>query len=167
MEESDFYRDNVAYLYRHFDDFKTKARYFMSPLPFEVKYEISTSKRRAPFQTFRLVKAPITLGALFLAWKQYPELFKIEKDGNTGMIFSFNGSPLSGQNVWNAVNVETGEIFSGNNAPSFHDRCTCLNDAVIQCEEGIEEYRRINRIETFSPATLNETVEFVKGLGND
>lgn len=164
MEDYNFYRDNVAYLFRHFDDFMTKAKYFMTPLPFEVKYELFVSKHKTPIQTFRLVKGPITLGTLFSAWKDYPELFRITKEGKTGMIFSFNGSPHSGLNNWSAVDTESGEVFSGTGAPSFLDRCQCLNDIVLQCEECVEEFKQRNGLDTFTGATLQETVDYIKSL---
>jgi len=165
MEEFSFYRDNVAKLYRHFDDYKQQARNFMCPLPFEVKYELSTKKGGKPFQTIWMVKSPVCIGALFLAWQHYPELFRVTtSEGKTGMIFSFNGSPLSGSNTWSAVDTETGEIFSGTGAPSFMDRCQCLNEAVLQSEEMAEEYRKRKQLPDFVPATLEELVAYVEGL---
>ena len=71
MEDFNFYRDNVAFLYRHFDGFKSNARFFMSPVPFEVKYELFLSKGRKPFQIIRLVPSPIPIGALSLCWDTY------------------------------------------------------------------------------------------------
>ena len=91
MEAFDFYRDNVAFLYRHFGGFKSVAEYFMAPVPFEVKYEFFLKKGRTPFQTIRMVKAPISIGALFLCWETYPELFRVPcgTDGEkTGMVYS-------------------------------------------------------------------------------
>lgn len=51
MKGYDLYRDNVAMLFRHFDEYKTQARFFMVPLPFEVKYELFIG-RRSPLQSF-------------------------------------------------------------------------------------------------------------------
>ena len=164
MEEFTFYRDNVAKLYHHFDDYKCRAKYFMSPIPFEVKYELSLSKKAAPFQVIRPVKSPICLGALFLCWQEYPELFEVSSEGRIGMIFEFNGSPLSGANSWTAVNLESGEIFSGKNAPRFMERCQCLNEAVLQSEEHLEEGKKAQGITEFTPATLQEVVEFIDSL---
>lgn len=47
MEDFNFYRDNVAFLYRHCDGFKSNVRFFMSPVPFEVKYEFLLKKGRS------------------------------------------------------------------------------------------------------------------------
>lgn len=170
MENFDLYRDNVAFLYRHFDDFKSNARYFMTPAPFEVKYEFSFKKGGKPFQTTMLVKSPISIGALFLCWESYPELFMVQFGNATeksGMIYSFNGSPLSGSNIWSAVCLETGEFFSGNNDRNFRTRCEALNAAVHQSEEALEEMKKRKGTSDFTPAALQELVEYVKGLTNE
>ena len=170
MEAFDFYRDNVAFLYRHFGGFKSVAKYFMAPVPFEVKYEFFLKKGRTPFQTIRMVKAPISIGALFLCWETYPELFRVPcgTDGEkTGMVYSFNGSPLSGANDWSAVCLETGEFFQGKGDKNFRTRCEALNAAVLQSEEALEEMKKRKGVSDFTPASLQELVEFVKEKAND
>ena len=170
MGDFNFYRDNVAFLYRHFDGFKSNARFFMSPVPFEVKYEFFLKKGRTPFQTIRMEKAPISIGALFLCWETYPELFRIPcgTDGaNTGMVYSFNGSQLSGANDWPAVCLETGEFFQGKGDKNFRTRCEALNAAVLQSEEALEEMKKRKGVSDFTPASLQELVEFVKEKAND
>lgn len=170
MEAINFYRDNVAFLFRHFDCFKSVAKYFMAPVPFEVKYEFFLKKGRTPFQTIRMVKAPISIGALFLCWETYPELFRVPcgTDGEkTGMVYSFNGSPLSGANDWSAVCLETGEFFQGKGDKNFRTRCEALNAAVLQSEEALEEMKKRKGVSDFTPASLQELVEFVKEKAND
>lgn len=170
MEAINFYRDNVAFLFRHFDGFKSVANYYMAPVPFEVKYELSLKKGHSPFHTIRLVKAPISIGALFLCWETYPELFRVPcgKDGEkTGMVYSFNGSPLSGANDWSAVCLETGEHFHGNGDKNFRARCEALNAAVIQSEDALEEMKKRKGLSDFTPASLQELVEYVKGIADD
>ena len=170
MEDFNFYRDNVAFLYRHFDGFKSNARFFMSPVPFEVKYEFFLKKGRTPFQTIRMVKAPISIGALFLCWETYPELFRVPcgTDGEKkGMVYSFNGSPLSGANDWSAVCLETGEFFQGKGDKNIRTRCEALNAAVLQSEEALEEMKKRKGGSDFTPASLQELVEFVKEKAND
>ena len=167
MEAKDFYRDNIALLYRRFGSFRTNARLFMASVPFEVKYELSLKKGGKPFQTIRLVESPIPVGALLLCWETYPELFRVEAGGKTGFIYCFNGSPLSGANCWSAVDPETGETFSGVGDRSFRTRCEALNAAVLQSREAVEEMKRRKGCQEFTPASLEELVEYVKGLGND
>lgn len=170
MEDFNFYRDNVAFLYHHFDGFKSAAKYFMAPVPFEVKYDFFLKKGRTPFQTIRMVKAPISIGALFLCWETYPELFRVPcgTDGEkTGMVYSFNGSPLSGANGWSAVCLETGEFYQGKGDKNFRTRCEALNAAVLQSEEALEEMKKRKGVSDFTPASLQELVEFVKEKAND
>ena len=170
MEDFNFYRDNVAFLYHHFDGFKSVAKYFMAPVPFEVKYDFFLKKGRTPFQTIRMVKAPISIGALFLCWETYPELFRVPcgTDGEkTGMVYSFNGSPLSGANDWSAVCLETGEFYQGKGDKNFRTRCEALNAAVLQSEEALEEMKKRKGMRDFTPASLQELVEFVKEKAND
>lgn len=165
MQGFDLYRDNVALLYRHFDEYKTKSRFFMSPLPFEVRYELSIERKKT-LTVLNPVQSPIPLGALFLGWRQYPELFKIETANGEAMIFSFNGSPLSGANCYSAVNLKTGEIVQGNNAPGFMKRCAALNDAINITKEMVKEMcqRKSMNPKEFQPAPLEEVIEFVREL---
>lgn len=153
MDKNEFYKQNVGFLFKNFDKFKEIGEYFMVPVPFEVKYEMSLKKRNEPFYSIEMVHNPITIGALFLAWNQYPELFKIEDGKKSGMIYSFNGSPLTGSNCWSAVNIETGENFSGKNALNFRARCACLNEAVKYGQQ---------LFENIEPKSMEELVEFVK-----
>ena len=97
MEDYNFYRDNVAFLYRHFGRFKSNARFFMSPVPFEVKYE----------------------------------------------------------------------FFQGKGDKNFRTRCEALNAAVLQSEEALEEMKKRKGRSDFTPASLQELVEFVKEKAND
>lgn len=163
MQGFDLYRDNVALLYRHFDEYKTKSRFFMSPLPFEVRYELSIERKKT-LTVLNPVQSPIPLGALFLGWRQYPELFKIETANGEAMIFSFNGSPLSGANCYSAVNLKTGEVVQGNNAPSFMKRCAALNGAIGISKEMVKEMcqRKSMNPEEFHPAPLDDVIAFVK-----
>ena len=161
MEAKDFYRDNVAFLYRHFGSFKDQARFFMAPVPFEVKYELSLKKGGAPIQTIRLVPASIPIGALFLCWDLYPEYFQVTKDGKTGYVYSFNGSPLSGANCWSAVVLETGETFSGHGDPHFRIRCQALHDAVIRSRKAVAAFQRESGHGDLTPASLEEIVAFI------
>lgn len=163
MQGFDLYRDNVALLYRHFDEYKTKSRFFMSPLPFEVRYELYTSRKK-PLTVLNPVQSPIPLGALFLCWEQYPELFRVETSIGEAMIFSFNGSPLSGANCYSAVNLKTGEVVQGNNAPSFMKRCAALNGAIGISKEMVKEMcqRKSMNPEEFQPAPLDDVIAFVK-----
>lgn len=167
MEGFDFYRDNVALLYRHFDDFRTSARYFFTPVPFEVKYELFLKKSKKPFQVLRLVKDPITIGALFLCWEQQPDLFRVSERGKEGFIIAINGSPLTGTEHWLAVDPDNGDVFSGMGGERFRTRCGALNTAVLQSEEALEKIRVGKGLNGFSPATMEELVEYVKGLEND
>lgn len=170
MEDFKLYRDNVAFLFQHFDKFKSNARFFMSPVPFEVKYELFLKKGETPFQTIRMVKSPICIGALFMCWENYPDLFQITcglNEKQTGMVFSFNGSPLSGTNNWSAVCLENGEVFSGQNDKNFRSRCEALNAAVLQSEGALEEMKKRKKLNDFTPATLQELVEYVKGMVNE
>ena len=165
MKGHDLYSDNLALLYRHFGEYRTKSQYFMTPLPFEVRYELSTGRRKQ-LMVLRPVKSPIPLGALFLCWDNSPELFRVSTPSGDAMIFSFNGSPLSGANCWSAVNLETGEIIQGDNAPKFMDRCRCLDSAVRTAGGMLDEMcsrKGIDRKE-FKPSTLEETVRFVQSL---
>ena len=165
MQGFDLYRDNVALLYRHFDEYKTKSRFFMSPLPFEVRYELYTSRKK-PLTVLNPVQSPIPLGALFLCWEQYPELFRVETSIGEAMIFSFNGSPLSGANCYSAVNLKTGEVVQGNNAPSFMKRCAALNGAIGISKQIVKEMcqRKSMNPEEFQPAPLDDVIAFVKEL---
>lgn len=167
MEAKDFYRDNIALLYRRFGSFRTNARLFMAPVPFEVKYELFLRKGGKPFQTIRLVESPIPVGALLLCWESCPDLFRLEAGGKTGFIYSFNGSPLSGANCWSAVDPETGETFSGEGDRSFRTSCEALNAAVLQSREAVEEMKKRKSCQEFTPASLEELVEYVKGRSND
>lgn len=165
MQGFDLYRDNVALLYRHFDEYKTKSRFFMSPLPFEVRYELSIGRKK-PITVLNPVQTPIPLGALFLCWEQYPELFKVETSIGEAMIFSFNGSPLSGANCYSAVNLKTGEVLQGNNAPGFMKRCAALNGAIDISNEMVKEMclRKNMNPDEFQPAPLDDVIGFVKEL---
>lgn len=165
MKGTSLYRDNVALLYRHFDEYKTRAKKFFAPLPFEVKYVLTTGRRKE-MMTLRPVRTPIPLGALFLCWRQYPELFRVgDSDGNV-MIFSFNGSPLSGINSFAAVNLETGEITVGENAPRFMDRCRALDCAIEMSNKMLKELcdGANMKVEDFVPNSLEDVIDFVKGL---
>ncbi|MCQ2172712.1 MAG: hypothetical protein MJZ17_08200 [Bacteroidales bacterium] len=165
MKGYDLYRDNVALLYRRFGEYRTHSRYFFSPLPFEVKYELFSGRSKR-LMDIRSVRVPIPLGALFLCWEQYPDLFRVATPSGDAMIFSFNGSPLSGANSYSAVNLETGEVFQGNNAPGFLNRCKCLDSAIETVELGLEqmcERKGVPRAE-FSSASIEETVEYVRAL---
>lgn len=163
MKGYDLYRDNVAMLFRHFDEYKTSARFFMAPLPFEVKYELFIGRRKSA-TILRPVASPIPLGALMLCWRQYPELFTVDTPSGKSMFFSFNGSPLSGSNCYSAVNLETGEITEGHDAPGFHKRCAALNAAVEQSRVLLKEYcgRNNTSPEEFVPASLEEVVDYVR-----
>lgn len=153
MEGYEFYKQNVGFLFKNFDKFREIGEYFMVPIPFEVKYEMTLKKNQEPFYSVELVRNPITIGALFLAWEQYPELFKVEDGEKSGMIYSFNGSPMSSSNCWSAVDIETGNDFSGKNAPSFRARCACLDEAVKYGQSLFGDIR---------PKTMDELVEFVR-----
>lgn len=161
MKGTSLYRDNVALLYRHFEEYKTNSRMFMAILPFEVKYVLCTGRRKE-LMTIRPVRTPIPLGALFLCWQQYPELFTVDTPSGKSMIFSFNGSPLSGSNCYSAVNLETGEITEGHNAPRFHERCNVLNAAVAESKKMLAEFcnRKNIPVEEFVPATWEDVVRF-------
>ena len=170
MEDFNFYRDNVAFLYHHFDRFKSVAKYFMVHVPFEVKYDLFLKKGNSPFQTIRMVKTPISIGAMFLCWETYPELFRVPcgKNGEKkGMVYFFNGSPLIGANDWSAVCLETGEFFHGKGDKNFRTRCEALNAAVLQSEEALEDMKKRKGLSDFTPATLQELVDYVKGNAND
>ena len=166
MKGFDLYRDNVALLYRHFDEYRTQSQYFMAPLPFEVRYSLSIG-RKEQLMVLQPVKSPIPLGALFLCWENNPELFRVSTPSGDAMIFSFNGSPLSGSNSWSAVNLGTGEVIQGLNTPGFLKRCSALSEAMAYADRLLSEMleRKHMDPEDFSPATLEEVVEFVKGLG--
>ena len=164
MDAKDFYRENIAFLARRFGDFRHEARFFMAPVPFEVRYDLYVKKKSVPAMTLRPVKAPIPIGALLLCWESCPELFRVRggKDGETeGMIYSFNGSPLSGANDWSAVSLDTGDTFSGKGDPNFKERCAVLNDAVIQSEEAVEAFVK-KKGAAVIPATLEELVDWLK-----
>ena len=167
MQDFDLYRDNVAFLYRHFNEYKTKSRFFMSSLPFEVRYELSIGRKK-PLTVLNPVQSPIPLGALFLCWQQYPELFKVETSNGEAMIFSFNGSPLSGANSYSAVNLKTEEIIQGNNAPGFMKRCAALNGAIDISKEMVKEMcqREGMNPEDFLPASLEDVIGFARDLQN-
>lgn len=165
MKGNSLYRDNVAILYRHFDEYKTRAKKFFAHLPFEVKYVLTTGRRKE-LMTLRPVRTPIPLGALFMCWQQYPELFRVgDSDGNM-MIFSFNGSPLSGNNSYAAVDLETGEITEGENAPRFMDRCRALDSAIETSNKMLKDLCDGSnmKVEDFVPNTLEEVIEFVMRL---
>ena len=165
MKGFDLYRDNVALLYRRFGEYRTHSKYFFSPLPFEVKYELFAGRNRRLME-IRPVRVPIPLGALFLCWEQYPDLFRVATPSGDAMIFSFNGSPLSGSNSYWAVNLKTGEVIQGNGAPGFLNRCRCLDSAIETVEQGLEQFcakKGISRDE-FHPASIEETVEYVRSL---
>jgi len=166
MEVSDFLGENVATLYRHFDEFKTKAMYFMTELPFEVKYELTAAKGRKPLMEIRLVHAPIPIGALFLCWQSNPELFRApcSTPDKEYLIYSFNGSPLSGANCWSAVCLETGERISGNADRNFRKRCECLDEAVLVSQQMLAEYKKRKGVDVLIPATLEELVEFINTI---
>ena len=83
------------------------------------------------------------------------------------MVYSFNGSPLSGANDWSAVCLETGELFQGKGDKNFRTRCEALNAAVLQSEEALEEMKKRKGVSDFIPASLQELVEYVKGITND
>lgn len=87
--------------------------------------------------------------------------------GHDLFVQRFNGSPLSGANIWSAVCLETGEFFSGNNDRNFRTRCEALNAAIHQSEEALEELKKRKGTSDFTPATLQELVEYVKGLTNE
>lgn len=167
MEEFDFYRENIALLHRHFGAFRRDARYFFTPVPFEVKYELTLSKKGKPLQEIRLVKSPIPIGALFLCWESYPELFTVPCAGGTAHVVSFNGSPLSGADCWTAVCLETGETISGSNSGLFRKRCEALNAATVQSGQALEAMKARKGLKDFNPASLEELVDHEKALGND
>lgn len=163
MEEFEIYRDNVAMLYRRFDEYKTRARMFMAPAPFEVKYDVSLRQGKKTLMSLAPVKSPIPIGALFLCWQQFPGLFTVETPSGKAMIFSFNGSPLSGSNVYSAVVLETGEIVNGKNAPRFGERCQALDAAVRQSDAFLADMCRRNGMtpEEFVPARVGEVVQLL------
>ncbi len=167
MEEFDFYRENIALLHRHFGSFLRDSRYFFTPVPFEVKYELTLCKKGKNLQEIRLVKSPIPIGALFLCWESYPELFTVPCAGGTAHVVSFNGSPLSGADCWTAVCLETGETLSGSNSGLFRKRCEALNAATIQSGQALEAMKARKGLKEFNPASLEELVDHVKALGND
>lgn len=165
MKGFDLYRDNVALLYRRFGEYRTHTKYFFAPLPFEVKYKLY-ARRKMRLMEIQSVRGPIPLGALFLCWEQYPDLFKVATPSGDAMIFSFNGSPLSGANSYSAVNLETGELIQGNGAPGFLNRCRCLDSAIETVEQGLEQLCKRDEIsrDEFHPASIEETVEYVRSL---
>lgn len=162
MEAFNFYRDHVAFLYRHFDGFRHIARYFMTPVPFEVRYELSPRRGGPPLNIIRLVKSPITIGALFYCWEQCPELFRVTLGEKEGMVYSFNGSPFSGMNCYAAVCLETGETFSGRDDRNFRERCRVLDAVVVRSEEALAELQSRGGAKGFAPATLEELAAFVE-----
>lgn len=161
MEAFNFYGENVANFYRHFDEFKTQARYFLTPLPFEVKYVLSTAERKSHLIDIPLVQAPIPIGALFLCWQNRPDLFLAP--GSTPekkyFIYSFNGSPFSGANCWDAVCLETGERVSGKDDKRFLKRCACLDEAIRWTNQALADYKRRKKVDVVLPATLEDLAE--------
>ena len=83
------------------------------------------------------------------------------------MVYFFNGSPLSGENDWSAVCLETGEFFQVKGDKNFRNRCEALNAAVLQREDALEDMKKRKGLSDFTPATLQELVDYVKGNAND
>ena len=87
-----YYKTHIGFFWQHRAQILAEPRYALVPTPVELSYGLGW----CPAET--LPGRHIRLGALLRAWAEHPALYtrRCPACGGTMMLYSFNGSPMTG-----------------------------------------------------------------------
>ncbi len=99
-----YYKTHIGFFWQHRKQIWAEQRYFHVPTPVKLIY------RLAGFSIDSLSGRRILLGVLLRAWEEYPEIYTrpCKKCGGMMMLYSFNGSPMSGSSSKSHCCVDCG-----------------------------------------------------------